>query len=118
MEYRDIVDVLDIALLEVSVHTKFLSQKVKCIEGFGLRLSDRRDLGVSWELPEAYEITSPVLERNPLWRALSCRMVEQQRSLCVLLLGVLLKPEYARVSMDGLVPARLEALTPPYPKAG
>lgn len=65
----------------MSVDTEFLSQEVKCIKGFSLRLSDRWNLRISWELAEAYEITPPVLERNPLRCALGCRMVEQQRSL-------------------------------------
>lgn len=91
MEYGQVVHVLNVALLEMSVDTELFSQEVKCIKCFGLRFSDRWYFGVPRKLTEANEITPPVLQRNPLRCVLSGRMVKQQRSFCVLLLGVLLK---------------------------
>lgn len=75
----------------MSVDTELFSQEVECIKCFSLRFTDGWYFRISWKLTEANEITPPVLQRNPLWCVLSGRMVKQQRSFCVLLLGVLLK---------------------------
>jgi hypothetical protein len=91
VKYCDIVHVLDVTLLEVSVDTELFPQEVQRIEGFGLCLSDGWYLGVSWQLAEAHEITPSVLEGNTFWRILGGGVMEQQGSLCILLLGILLK---------------------------
>jgi hypothetical protein len=124
MKYCDIVHVLDVALLEMSVDAELLPQEVQRIKSLGLRFGDRWDLRVSWKLAEAHEITPPILERNSLWFGLSGRVVKQQRTLCVLLLGVLLKPGLVVVSaMNGLmwtysILIQSGILTLPYPMAG
>lgn len=91
VEECEIIHVLDVALLEVGVDTELLSQEVQRIKGFSLCFADRWYLRVARKLAEAYEITPPILEKNPLRCGLSGRLVEQQRSLRELLLGVLFK---------------------------
>lgn len=100
VEECEIIHVLDVALLEVGVDTEFLSQEVQRIKGFSLCFADRWYLRVAWKLAEAHEITPAILQKNPLRCGLSGRLVEQQRSLRELLLGVLFKsgPIYVRVA--------------------
>lgn len=79
MEDGQVVDVLDIALLEVRVHAEPVPEKVQGVEGLGLGLGDGRDIRVAGERAEADEGATGVLQRDPL-RARSCRReVEYQR---------------------------------------
>lgn len=92
VEKCEVVHILDVTLLEVRVDAILLPEKVQSIKSFGLRFTDRWYLRVSRELTEAHEITPSILEKNPLRRSFSGRLVEQQRPLRILLLGILFKP--------------------------
>lgn len=99
VEKCKIVHVLNVALLEVRVDAILLPEEVERIKSFSLRFTDWWYLRVAWELTEAHEITPSILKKDPLRRGFSGRLVEQQRPLRVLLLGILFKPESLSISV-------------------
>lgn len=99
MEKCEIVHVLNVTLLEVRIDAILLPKEVHSIKSFSLCFADWWYLRVAWKLTEAHEITPAILEKNPLRRSFSGRLVEQQRPLRVLLLGVLFKSERLSISV-------------------
>lgn len=79
MEDGQVVDVLDIALLEVRVHAELIAEEVQGVEGLGLGLGDGRDVGVAGERAEPDEGAAGVLQRDPLGTGIRRREVEHQR---------------------------------------
>ncbi len=61
MEDGQIIDVLDVALLEVGRNAVLIAQEVGRIQCFSLGVGDGRDFGASWECAEADEVAASVL---------------------------------------------------------
>lgn len=66
MEDGQVVDVLDVALLEVRVHAELVPEEVQGVEGLGLGLGDGRDVRVAGQRAEPDEGAAGVLQRDPL----------------------------------------------------
>lgn len=91
MEDAQVVDVLNVALLELSVDAELLSSKVQGIKGFGLGFRDGWDFCAAREGTESDEVAAPILQRDSLRGCLGGWQKVEQWSLRPLLV-CLLKP--------------------------
>ena len=78
MENAQIIDVLNVALLEVQSHTETISQKVECVESLGLSFGDGWNVFAARKVEEAGEASAGVLDDNSFWRCRFGWRVEKQ----------------------------------------
>jgi hypothetical protein len=64
MEDAQIIDVLDIALLEIQAQGVFLPKEMKCVKSLCLSLCNRRDVDGAWKPQESSEQTAGILNDN------------------------------------------------------
>ncbi len=83
VEDAQVVDVLDVARMEIKPCRVLLGCKVQRVQRLGLGLRDGRDVGRSWQAPVAGEAASRILDDEPFRGRAGGGLVMQQWSGCV-----------------------------------
>ena len=79
VENSQVIDVLDVALLEVGGDVELLTQEVKGVERLSLGFRDGRDAMPPWQLPEAHEVPPSILQCHAIGGRSLCRLEVQKR---------------------------------------
>jgi hypothetical protein len=77
MENAQIVHILHITLLKIQGQAESISEKMKCVQCFGLSLGDGWDIGASWKVEKSREAATRILDHCSFWIVCTCCSVEK-----------------------------------------